>query len=71
MDSIHFQENNITEFLHTTEFTENTLKMRAFWDVASCSLVGVDRRFRGAYYIHHQGDEMSLCSNETTWRCVP
>jgi hypothetical protein len=25
------------------------LKIRAFWDRASCSLVRVDRRFRGAY----------------------
>jgi hypothetical protein len=24
---------------------------RAFWDIALCSLVEVDRRFRGAYYI--------------------
>jgi hypothetical protein len=26
------------------------MKMRAFWDIAPCSLIGVDRRFRGAYY---------------------
>jgi hypothetical protein len=25
------------------------LKMRAFWDIPLCSLVGVDRCFRGAY----------------------
>jgi len=30
------------------------MKIRAFWDVAPCSL-GVDRRFRGAYCLHHQG----------------
>jgi hypothetical protein len=35
------------------------MKMRAFWDVTPCSLVGVDRRFRGAYCLHHQGDESS------------
>jgi hypothetical protein len=28
-----------------------------FWNTAPCSLVGVDRRFRGAYFIHHQGDD--------------
>jgi hypothetical protein len=27
----------------------------AFWDIALCSL-GVDRRFRGAYCHHNQGD---------------
>jgi hypothetical protein len=34
----------------------NLLRMRAFWDIAPCSLVGVDRRFKGAYCPHHQGD---------------
>jgi hypothetical protein len=24
--------------------------------MAPCSLVGVDRRFRAAYYLHHQGE---------------
>jgi hypothetical protein len=28
--------------------------------VAFCSPVEVDRRFRGAYYLHHQGDKWSL-----------
>jgi hypothetical protein len=28
------------------------MKMAAFWDVALCSLVEVDRRFRGAYCFH-------------------
>jgi hypothetical protein len=26
------------------------MKIRAFWDIASFSLVGVYRRFRGAYF---------------------
>jgi hypothetical protein len=29
--------------------------MTLFWDVAPCSLVGIDRCFRGAYCLHHQG----------------
>jgi hypothetical protein len=29
--------------------------MRVFWDIAPCSLAGVDRCFRGAYYVCHQG----------------
>jgi hypothetical protein len=41
--------------------TAAIMKIRAFWDVAPCSLVGVERRFRGAYCLHHQGDE---CPND-------
>jgi hypothetical protein len=35
------------------------MKFIAFWDVAPCSRVGVDRRFRYAYSLHHQGDDGS------------
>jgi hypothetical protein len=35
------------------------LKIAAFWDTEPCSLYGVDRRFRGAVCLHHQGDEGS------------
>jgi hypothetical protein len=31
--------------------------MTVFWDIAPCCLVEVYRRFRGAYCLHHQGDE--------------
>jgi hypothetical protein len=31
--------------------------MTAFWDTASCSLVEVDRRFRGTYCLHHYPDD--------------
>jgi hypothetical protein len=31
--------------------------MATFWDLAPCSIVEVDRRFRGAYYLRYQGDE--------------
>jgi hypothetical protein len=39
--------------------TAASVKFRVFWDVAPCSHVEVDRRFRGAYCFHHQGDESS------------
>jgi hypothetical protein len=29
------------------------------WDVAPCSLVDTDRRFRGAFYLHRQGEKRS------------
>jgi hypothetical protein len=35
------------------------MKTRAFWDIVPCS-VGVDRRFRGAYCLHHQGDDIKM-----------
>jgi hypothetical protein len=31
--------------------------MTAFLDIAPCSLVEGDRRFRSVYCLHHQGDE--------------
>jgi uncharacterized protein (DUF305 family) len=34
--------------------TKNFVKIRVFWDVAPCSQVDVDRRFRDAYCHHHQ-----------------
>jgi hypothetical protein len=30
--------------------------MTAFLHVASCTLVEIDRRFKGAYCLHHRGD---------------
>jgi hypothetical protein len=33
------------------------MKFRVFWDVAPCSQVVRDLRFRGAYYLHYQGDD--------------
>jgi hypothetical protein len=32
-------------------------KMNIFWVVALCSLVEFDRRFRGAYCLHHRPDD--------------
>jgi DNA topoisomerase VI subunit B len=31
------------------------MKFRIFWDMLPSSQVDVDRRFRGAYCLHHQG----------------
>jgi hypothetical protein len=33
------------------------MKIRAFWDVALCSLTEVHQRFRGAYGLHHGPDD--------------
>jgi hypothetical protein len=48
--------------------TVASVKMTALWDIASCSLVEVYRRFRGAYCLHYHGDESSVYLDETT-RC--
>jgi hypothetical protein len=32
------------------------VKMTVFWDVAPCSMIDIDRHFRGVYCLHHQGD---------------
>jgi hypothetical protein len=39
-----------TSLVRFYALTAASMKMRAFWDIAPYSLVGVDRRFRGAYY---------------------
>jgi hypothetical protein len=36
--------------------TAASMKIRPFYNAAPCSLVGADRRFRGSYRPHHQGD---------------
>jgi hypothetical protein len=36
--------------------TAASMKFRVFWDVASCSLIEVDRCFGGVYCLHQQGD---------------
>jgi hypothetical protein len=56
--------------------------MAVFWDVPPCRLADVHRRFRGAYCLHHQGDERlmmeAVSSSETlvniyqtTWYNIP
>jgi hypothetical protein len=37
--------------------TAARMKTTAFWDLAPCSPDEVDRRFRGAYCLHHQDDD--------------
>jgi hypothetical protein len=40
------------EYMKFQVFTASS----AFWDIAPCSLVEVDQRFRGAYCLYNQGD---------------
>jgi hypothetical protein len=50
--------NNYTNTTNNVRFqvlTEASTKSRVFWDVLPFSQIDVDRRFRGACYLHHQG----------------
>jgi hypothetical protein len=37
--------------------TAASVKIAVFWVVPRCSKVEFYRRFRGAFFLHHQGDE--------------
>jgi hypothetical protein len=64
--------------------TVTSMKFRVFWDVAPCSHIEVDRRFRGSFCLRHQGihaitlmmkavrtSETSVNFNVTTQRYIP
>jgi hypothetical protein len=57
-----------------------SLNMAAFCDIAPCSLVEVERRFRDSYCLHHHGSlmmeavstsETSVYFYETAQRYIP
>lgn len=39
---------------------EDITKMVILWVVASCSLIGIYRRFEGVSWLHNQGDERTV-----------
>jgi hypothetical protein len=45
------------------------MKIAVFWDVAPCSLVDTDGRFRGAYCLHHQSDDRLDDGGSNLIRC--
>jgi hypothetical protein len=40
--------------------TATSVKMTVFWDVAPCGPVEINERVRGAYCLHHQGNDQAL-----------
>jgi hypothetical protein len=46
------------------------VRFGVFWDILSCSQIDVDRRFKGAYGLHHVGDERDLESSGMYCRVV-
>jgi hypothetical protein len=51
-----FRRRQKSQTLKVEVITAVSMKMTVSWDVAPCSILEVDRRFRGAYCLHHQGD---------------
>jgi hypothetical protein len=57
-------------YLHLVKFhilMATSMKIKAYWDVAPCSLVEVDRRFSSVYCLHHQGHNSSPLMMEAIW----
>jgi hypothetical protein len=52
-------------FMRFQCFTTGNMNMTDLWDKAPCSLVGVDRCFRGIYCFHHQGDSCLILQDCT------
>jgi hypothetical protein len=52
------------------ELSKHEIKAKMFRDVAPCSLVNSDRRFRGAYCLH-QASETSFSIYQTIQRNIP
>jgi hypothetical protein len=48
----------------------SNMNMTAIWDIAPCSLVEVVQHFRGAYCLHHQGDDDELLQ-DYMWCYIP
>jgi hypothetical protein len=42
-------------FMRFQALTAASMKLTAFWSIAPCGLVEIDRRFRDAYCLRHQG----------------
>jgi hypothetical protein len=54
-----YQHRKIKRLLHLLA-SDLSMKMIVFWDVVPCSLVDIDRRFRGAYCLHHHPDDVAV-----------
>jgi hypothetical protein len=51
-------------------FTAARMKITVFWDLVPCSIVEIDRRFRGAYCFHHHGAlMMARCPRRQSSSC--
>jgi hypothetical protein len=64
---------DIVSLVRLQVLTTASMKVTAFWGIAPCSLVEVDRSFRGAYCLHHHrpvvGASMHLWNVGLLQRC--
>jgi hypothetical protein len=54
------EQEEFDRFVRFQVFVAASMKVTFFWDIAPCSLVEVDRRFRGAYCLHKQREKRLL-----------
>jgi hypothetical protein len=47
---------NCIQFVTFQVLTAIIMRMAIFWDVVPCSVKEIDRLFKHAYYLHHQGN---------------
>jgi hypothetical protein len=49
--------NSVYVTIFTGKLTFYSINFRVFWDVTPYSHVAADQRLKGAYCLHHQGNE--------------
>jgi hypothetical protein len=49
--------NSAINWEHADKQSTSEVMIKVFWDVEPCSNVEVDRLFKGAYCLHHKGDD--------------
>jgi hypothetical protein len=55
IDGLSLKINLTFDLVRFQVLTATSMKMAVLWDVAPCSLVEIDQRFRGDSCLHHQG----------------
>jgi hypothetical protein len=70
VDFSHLPPQNILHFVGYEVLRAVVMKGSIFWDIASCSLLKVNRRFRGTCCLHLQGQSISQARNqlENKWQ---
>jgi hypothetical protein len=59
---VTFRKNNFLHH-HLAHYENFHIKRTLFWDVTPCSLIEVNQRFGGRYYLKFQGQMVSWTSN--------
>jgi hypothetical protein len=54
---LRYSMNSTTNCVRFQVLTAARIKFRVFSDIATCCFIRVNRRFIGAYFLQHQGDD--------------